>query len=64
MEILATLPAIVCLTGPARNSKFTHHKEGDWVDFLLDCMGNISHIGKEGINLLGEFLRLYIAVNA
>ena len=64
MEILATLPAIVCLTGPARNSSFTHHKEGDWVDFLLDCMGNMPHIGEAGKNSLGEFLRLYIALNA
>ncbi|XP_033217927.1 probable citrate synthase 2, mitochondrial isoform X2 [Belonocnema kinseyi] len=64
MEILATLPAIVCLTGPQQSLKFTHHKEGDWVDFLLDCIGNISHIGKEGKKSLGEFLRLYIAVNA
>ena len=64
MEILATLPAIVCLAGETRSSKFTNNSEKDWVDFLLDCLGNNSNIGENPKNSLGEYLRLYIALNA
>lgn len=64
MELLATLPAIV---GHVSKKEDMSHisEEGDWVDFLVDSLSskiteNV-HINKKA---LGDFLRLYIALNA
>ncbi|XP_012253635.2 probable citrate synthase 2, mitochondrial [Athalia rosae] len=63
MELLATLPTIV---GLVSQSKSLDHisDEGDWVDLLLDCLGNVAADDKGKKSSLGEFLRLYITVNA
>lgn len=66
MELLASLPAIVALVSSceSRPSKMPLQK-ADWVDFFLDCLhnanGSFTQAQRES---LGDFLRLYIAVNA
>ncbi|XP_068990947.1 citrate synthase-like [Neodiprion pinetum] len=63
MELLAALPAIVGLV--SKTQKLDNaSEEGDWVDFLLQCLGNIAADDKGKKSSLGEFLRLYITVNA
>ncbi|XP_015592685.1 citrate synthase, mitochondrial [Cephus cinctus] len=63
MELLATLPAIIGLVSSAKSPKSVP-QDGDWVDFLLDCLGNISHAEESRKSSLADFLRLYIALNA
>lgn len=63
MDLLATLPAIVGLV--AKSQILTNiNDNGDWVQFLSECMNNIY----EGIDSrkasMANFLRLYITLNA
>ncbi|XP_076671726.1 citrate synthase, mitochondrial-like isoform X4 [Andrena cerasifolii] len=63
MELLATLPAIVGLV--ARGEKMKNVKEeGDWVQFLLECLSNASIISESHKTSLMDFLRLYVTLNA
>lgn len=61
MEFLATLPAIIGLI--ARGQTLTNVSgDGDWVQFLLDCLSNKSCDGRR--SSIADFLRLYITLNA
>ncbi|XP_024881024.1 probable citrate synthase 2, mitochondrial [Temnothorax curvispinosus] len=61
MEFLATLPAIIGLI--ARGQTLTNVSgDGDWVQFLLDCLNNESFDGRK--SSIADFLRLYITLNA
>ncbi|KAJ8676439.1 hypothetical protein QAD02_012226 [Eretmocerus hayati] len=66
MELLASLPAIVALVSSveARPTPLAIEKT-DWVDFFLDCFHSATDsITEAQKQSLGEFLRLFIAVNA
>ncbi|XP_071558773.1 probable citrate synthase 2, mitochondrial isoform X2 [Temnothorax nylanderi] len=61
MEFLATLPAIIGLI--ARGQTLTNVSgDGDWTQFLLDCLNNESFDGRK--SSIADFLRLYITLNA
>lgn len=63
MELLATLPAIVGLI--ARGGELKEVKEeGDWVQFLLECLSNASDIADPHKKSMADFLRLYVTLNA
>lgn len=60
MELLATLPAIVSLV--AKRKILTNVSgEGDWVQFLLECLNENFDSRKSSV---ADFLRLYITLNA
>lgn len=67
MELLASLPAIVALVSSkeVRPTQLALEK-ADWVEFFLDCLHNTAaeNITEAQKKSLGDFLRLYIAVNA
>ncbi|XP_054004079.1 probable citrate synthase 2, mitochondrial [Hylaeus anthracinus] len=63
MELLATLPAIVGLTAKAEGLRDVKD-EGDWVQFLLECLSNASQISENHQKSLLDFLRLYVTLNA
>ncbi|XP_018044444.1 PREDICTED: probable citrate synthase 2, mitochondrial [Atta colombica] len=61
MEFLATLPAILGLI--AKGQTLTNVSgDGDWVQFLLDCLRNESLDSRK--SSIADFLRLYITLNA
>ncbi|XP_028047292.2 probable citrate synthase 2, mitochondrial, partial [Monomorium pharaonis] len=61
MEFLATLPAIIGLI--AKGQTLTNVSgDGDWVQFLLDCLSSESFDGRR--SSIADFLRLYITLNA
>ncbi|XP_014601850.1 PREDICTED: probable citrate synthase 2, mitochondrial isoform X2 [Polistes canadensis] len=63
MELLAALPAIIGLVGKGRELRNVTEK-GDWIDFLLQCLSNTSEDLKGRTTSLGDFLRLYVSLNA
>ncbi|XP_018307004.1 probable citrate synthase 2, mitochondrial [Mycetomoellerius zeteki] len=63
MEFLATLPAIIGLT--AKGQTLTNVSgDGDWVQFLLDCLRNVNESLDGRKSSIADFLRLYITLNA
>ena len=66
MELLATLPAIVGLVRQTGEEiKGNPKEDGDWVDFFLECSAGFMDTNDGGKKTsFGDFLRLYIAVNA
>ncbi|XP_076227656.1 putative citrate synthase 2, mitochondrial [Nomia melanderi] len=63
MELLATLPAIVGLIakdGGLNNVK----EEGDWVQFLTECLSDAYGITENQKKTIVDFLRLYVTLNA
>ncbi|XP_043494541.1 probable citrate synthase 2, mitochondrial, partial [Polistes fuscatus] len=63
MELLAALPAIIGLVGKGRELRNVTEK-GDWIDFLLECLSNTSEDLKGKTTSVGDFLRLYVSLNA
>ncbi|XP_015184456.1 PREDICTED: RING finger and transmembrane domain-containing protein 2 isoform X2 [Polistes dominula] len=64
MELLAALPAIIGLVGKGRELRNVTEK-GDWIDFLLECLSNTSEDLKgRTTTSIGDFLRLYVSLNA
>lgn len=63
MELLAALPAIVGLVGKGRELRNVT-EGGDWIDFLLECLSNTSEDLKGRTTSVGDFLRLYVSLNA
>ncbi|XP_017793182.1 PREDICTED: citrate synthase, mitochondrial-like [Habropoda laboriosa] len=64
MEFLATLPAIVGLVAKSEGLKNVKEEEGDWVQFLSECLYNSFDISENHRKMLMDFLRLYIVLNA
>lgn len=63
MEFLATLPAIVSLV--AKRKMLTNvNYDGDWVQFLLECLTNVNESFDSRKSSVADFLRLYITLNA
>ncbi|XP_018359351.1 PREDICTED: probable citrate synthase 2, mitochondrial isoform X1 [Trachymyrmex cornetzi] len=63
MEFLATLPAIIGLI--AKGQTLTNVSgDGDWVQFLLDCLRNVNENLDGRKSSIVDFLRLYITLNA
>ncbi|XP_018347370.1 PREDICTED: citrate synthase, mitochondrial-like isoform X2 [Trachymyrmex septentrionalis] len=63
MEFLATLPAIIGLI--AKGQTLTNVSgDGDWVQFLLDCLRNVNESLDGRKSSIADFLRLYITLNA
>jgi len=63
MEFLATLPAIIGLI--AKSQTLTNVSgDGDWVQFLLDCLSNVNESFDSRKSSIADFLRLYITLNA
>jgi len=63
MEFLATLPAILGLV--AKGQTLTNVSgDGDWVQFLLDCLRNVNESLDGRKSSIADFLRLYITLNA
>ncbi|XP_070155153.1 citrate synthase-like [Polyergus mexicanus] len=63
MEFLATLPAIVSLV--AKRKMLTNvNYDGDWVQFLLECLTNVNKSFDSRKSSVADFLRLYIILNA
>ncbi|XP_011057327.1 PREDICTED: probable citrate synthase 2, mitochondrial, partial [Acromyrmex echinatior] len=63
MEFLATLPAIIGLI--AKGQTLTNVSgDGDWVQFLLDCLKNVNESLDSRKSSIADFLRLYIILNA
>ncbi|XP_020723534.1 citrate synthase, mitochondrial isoform X1 [Bombus terrestris] len=63
MELLATLPAIVGLIAKGE-LKNLEEENGDWIQFLSECLCNAFDISKNHKKSLMDFLRLYIVLNA
>ncbi|XP_043264972.1 probable citrate synthase 2, mitochondrial [Colletes gigas] len=63
MELLATLPAIVGLVAKTEGLKNVK-EDGDWVQFLLECLCNASQISENRKESMLDFLRLYVTLNA
>ncbi|XP_076243547.1 putative citrate synthase 2, mitochondrial [Calliopsis andreniformis] len=63
MELLATLPAIVGLIAKGEELKDVK-EEGDWVQFLSECLNNASKISENHKKSMVDFLRLYVTLNA
>ncbi|XP_046819503.1 probable citrate synthase, mitochondrial [Vespa crabro] len=63
MELLAALPAIIGLVGKGRELRNVT-EGGDWIDFLLECLSNTSEDLKGRTTSVGDFLRLYVSLNA
>ncbi|XP_011498429.1 PREDICTED: citrate synthase, mitochondrial-like isoform X2 [Ceratosolen solmsi marchali] len=66
MELLASLPAIVALVSACEMQPTPLSlQKSDWVEFFLDCLHNTANNFTEAQQQsLGDFLRLYITVNA
>jgi hypothetical protein len=66
MELLASLPAIVALVSACEMQPTPLSlQKADWVEFFLDCLHNTANNFTESQRQnLGDFLRLYITVNA
>ncbi|CAK9810720.1 Probable citrate synthase, mitochondrial [Anthophora quadrimaculata] len=64
MEFLATLPAIVGLVAKDEGLKNVKEEEGDWVQFLSECLYNSFDISENHRKMLMDFLRLYVVLNA
>ncbi|KZC10622.1 putative citrate synthase 1, mitochondrial, partial [Dufourea novaeangliae] len=63
MELIATLPAIVGLI--AKGSGLKEVKEdGDWVQFLMECLSDAYGISESQKKSMTDFLRLYVTLNA
>ncbi|XP_078052101.1 putative citrate synthase 2, mitochondrial [Augochlora pura] len=63
MELLATLPAIVGLI--AKGEGLNDVKEdGDWVQFLMECLSDAYGITENNRKTILDFLRLYVTLNA
>ncbi|KAI4501265.1 hypothetical protein M0802_003638 [Mischocyttarus mexicanus] len=63
MELLAALPAVIGLVGKGRELRNVT-EEGDWIDFLLQCLSNSWDDLKGRTTSVGDFLRLYVSLNA
>lgn len=63
MEFLATLPAIIGLI--AKRKMLTNVSgDGDWVQFLIECLTNVNESFDSRKSSVADFLRLYITLNA
>ncbi|XP_011705944.1 PREDICTED: probable citrate synthase 2, mitochondrial [Wasmannia auropunctata] len=63
MEFLATLPAIIGLIAKGRTLRNVSG-DGDWVQFLLNCLNNTNESCNGQRSSIADFLRLYITLNA
>lgn len=63
MEFLATLPAIIGLIAKRKMLKNVSG-DGDWVQFLLECLTNVNESFDSRKSSVADFLRLYITLNA
>lgn len=63
MEFLANLPAIIGLI--AKGHVLTNVSgDGDWVQFLLECLTDVYEIFDSQKTSVADFFRLYITLNA
>ncbi|XP_076288165.1 putative citrate synthase 2, mitochondrial [Lasioglossum baleicum] len=63
MELLATLPAIVGLIAKGEGLNDVK-EEGDWVQFLMECLSDAYEITESQKKTMLDFLRLYVTLNA
>lgn len=63
MEFLANLPAIIGLI--AKGQMLTNVSgDGDWVQFLLECLTDVCETFDSQKLSVADFFRLYITLNA
>lgn len=63
MELLATLPAIVGLIAKGEGLNDVK-EEGEWVQFLMECLSDAYEITESQKKTMLDFLRLYVTLNA